>query len=402
MNPPNVSRREMLRTTVGACGALAVAPMINLGRYRLFAHSPAEYSARAIRLVQNSVVIDMLSPITLNFPLMRKWFNDPETFTDADFRRYQESGIDVFHIAVGTGGPEAYDRTLGFISSWNSFLAGQDTRFMRIDSAADLETVTDSGKVGILLGVQNAAHFRRPDDVDTFYHLGQRVAQLTYNRRNLIGDGSTERTDSGISDFGVSIIERMNEIGMALDVSHSGDQTTLDAFEISKQPVLITHSNCRTLVPGHPRNKTDEAIRAMARSGGVMGITGVRNFVKDREPTTIEDMLDHYDHVADLVGVEHVGVGSDIDLDGYDDMPPEDYERLRESYKGSYAFREKIDIEGVDHPKRMFDLTEGLIRRGYDDPEIEAILGGNFRRVLSEIWTVPERAEESADAGAAA
>lgn len=402
MSPSDLSRREMLRMTAGACGALAVAPMINLGRYRLFSQVPTEYSARAIRLVQNSVVIDMLSPITLNFPLMERWFNDPETFTDADFQRYEESGIDVFHIAVGTGGPDAYDDTLGFISSWNSFLAGQDTRFMRIDSAADLETVADSGKVGILLGVQNSEHFRTPDDVDRFYHLGQRVSQLTYNARNLIGDGSTERTDGGISDFGVSIIERMNELGMAVDVSHSSDRTTLDAFELSKRPVLITHSNCRALVPGHPRNKTDEAIRAMARSGGVMGITGVRNFVKDREPTTIEDLLDHYDHVADLVGVEHVGVGSDIDLDGYDDMPPEDYERLRESYKGSYAFREKLDIEGVDHPKRMFDLTEGLIRRGYDDSEIEAILGGNFRRVLSEIWTVPERAEESADAGAPA
>jgi len=238
----------------------------------------------------------------------------------------------------------------------------------------------------VILGLQNAQHFRRLDDVNTFRDLGQRVAQLTYNSRNLIGNGSTERRDDGLSDYGVAVVQRMNEVGMAVDVSHCGDRTTLDAFEVSRRPVLITHSNCRALVPGHPRVKSDEAIRAMAKSGGVMGITAVRMFVRDREPTTIEHVLDHFDHVAKLVGVEHLGVGSDIDLDGYDDMPPELNKRLRAGYKGSYGFREKIDVEGLDHPKRMFDLTEGLIRHGYNDPDIEGVLGGNFVRVLSDIW----------------
>jgi len=126
----------------------------------------------------------------------------------------------------------------------------------------------------------------------------------------------------------------------------------------------------------------------MAASGGVMGITSVRMFVKNDEPTTVEHFLDHFDHVKKLAGVEHLGVGSDIDLEGYDDMPAEENRRLRAGYKGSYGFREKIDIEGVDHPKRIFDLTEGLIRRKYTDREIELVLGGNFKRVLSQIWSV--------------
>jgi len=395
MDAARMTRRELLGTAARVAGAWAFAPMINIGRYRLFPGGQ-EYSARAVRLVRESLVIDMLSPLTLNFGQMRRWFQNPASFTDADFRRYLESGIDVFHVAVGIGGPDAHQATLRFIASWNAFLAGQHGRFARVDSAADLDALKGSGKVGILLGVQNSQHFRTVNDVDMFHGMGQRVSQLTYNSRNLIGDGSTERTNAGISDFGVAIIQRMNEVGMAVDVSHCGDQTTLDAFEISRKPVLITHSNCRALVPGHPRTKTDEAIRAMARSGGVMGITGVRMFVKADEPTTIEHMLDHYDHVARLVGVEHLGVGSDIDLDGYDDMPPEENERLRAGYKGAYGFREKIDIEGVDHPKRMYDLTEGLIRRGYSDDDIRGILGGNFRRVLAEIWNVPERPREAA------
>ena len=180
----------------------------------------------------------------------------------------------------------------------------------------------------------------------------------------------------------------MNKVGMAVDVSHCGDKTTLDAFEISKKPVLITHSNARVLVNGHPRCKTDEAIKKVGAAGSVMGITGVRMFVKADEPTSVEDVLNHFDHVRKLIGPEHLGVGSDIDLYGYDAMPPELNKQLRASYKGSYGFREKIDIEGLNHPKRMFDLTEGLIRRKYTDADIQGILGGNFARVLKQIWTV--------------
>jgi membrane dipeptidase len=385
---PPVSRRSLLAQVAAASLATVAAPMINLGRYRLFGQSAPEYSARAISLVQRSLVIDMLGVFTLNFPEQAKWEANPETFPEEKYKEFLESGINVFHPAVGLGGVNAYETALQWFASWNAFIAGSDTRLMRIDSANDFARVKASKKIAIILGLQNSQHFRRPADVDLFHALGQRVSQLTYNSRNLIGNGSTERRDEGISDFGVAIVERMNQVGMAIDVSHCGDRTTLDAFELSKRPVLITHSNCRVLANGHPRDKSDEAILAVKKSGGVMGITGVRMFVRDREPTTIEHALDHFDHVARLIGPEHLGVGSDIDLHGYDDMPPELNRQLRAGYKGSYGFREKIDIEGLDHPKRMFDLTEGLIRRKYSDANIEGILGGNFRRVLSEIWTV--------------
>jgi membrane dipeptidase len=381
-NSHPVTRRNMLK---GVAAVVAV-PMIHRGRFRLFAGSSTEYSGRAIDLVGRSTVIDMLAVLTLDFNKQNKWFKDPETFTAADFQPYKESGINVFHPAVGMGGPNAYESVLQFFASWNGFLANGQDYFMRIDSVADLKRVKQSGKLGIILGVQNSEQFRRPDDVDFFRGLGQRVSQLTYNARNLIGNGSTERRDEGISDFGVSIIERMNKVGMAVDVSHCGDRTTLDAFEISKKPVLITHSNCRELVPAHPRLKTDEAIKKVGQAGSVMGITGVRMFVKGDEPTTVEHVLDHFDHVRKLIGPEHLGVGSDIDLYGYDAMPPELNKQLRAGYKGSYSFREKIDIEGLNHPKRIFDLTEGLIRRKYSDADIEGILGGNFERVLSQIW----------------
>ena len=329
----------------------------------------------------------MLGVLTLDFAKQNRWLANPESFTTADLQPFKDSAIHIFHVAVGLGGPEAYDRTLRLFASWNGFIANHDQHFMRIDSPADLNRAKSSNKIGIMIGLQNSEQFRRPDDVDFFYGIGQRVSQLTYNTRNLIGNGATERRDEGISDFGVAIIERMNKVGMAIDVSHCGDRTTLDAFEISKKPVLITHSNCRALVPGHPRLKTDEAIKKVGQAGSVMGITGVRMFVKGDEPTTVEHALDHFDHVVKLIGPEHVGVGSDMDLYGYDAMPAEQNKQLRAGYKGSYAFREKIDIEGLNHPKRMYDLTEGLVRRKYSDAAIQGILGGNFKRVLSAIWT---------------
>ena len=383
-----ISRREAIKGIAAAGAGVLAAPMFNRGRFQLFANSPTEYSTRAIDLMQRSTVMDMLCVLTLDFAKGNRWMADPESFTLADLQPFKDSGINVIHPAVGLGGPNAYDSALRFFAAWNAFIANHDEHMMRIDSAADLARVKKSGKLGILLGLQNSDQFRTPNDVDLFRGLGQRVSQLTYNSRNLIGNGSTERRDEGISDFGIAIIERMNKVGMAVDVSHCGDRTTLDAFDISKKPVLITHSNCRALVGDHPRCKTDEAIKKVKNSGGVMGITGVRMFVKVDEPTTIEHVLDHFDHVRKLIGSEHLGVGSDIDLYGYDKMPPEANKQLRAGYKGSYGFREKIDVEGLDHPKRMFDLTEGLIRRKYSDAEIEGVLGGNFKRVLGQIWTV--------------
>lgn len=384
-----ISRRDVLRTAASAAGFIVGAPFLNLGKHRLLAWSGQEYTTRCVDLVKGSLVIDMLGLTTLNGEVSDRWGPDYADLTPEDVDEIRTSEIDVFHIASGVGGrtaDDAYRNVLAFVGAYNSIVANRPDVYVRIDSAADLATVHDSDRAGILIGVQNSQHFRSVSDVAVFHSLGQRVSQLTYNSRNMIGNGSTERVDGGISDFGVGIVEEMNAVGMAVDVSHSGDQTTLDACEVSRAPVLYTHSNARALNPGHPRCKTDEAILRMAETGGVMGITGVRNFVAGQEPTTIEHYLDHFDHVRDLIGVEHLGIGSDIDLHGYDDMPAEAYAALKANYKGSYAFRDKIDIDEIAHPKRMFDVTDGLIRRGYTDDHIRGILGGNFQRVLGEIW----------------
>jgi membrane dipeptidase len=382
------------RTALATLGmTLASAPAILRRRYRLFAGVDAEYSARAVGLVQSSTVVDLLNQFqfrdySVKPPAIEQWLTRPGTFTAEDIVRYRESGITVF--ALGSG-PDSYERAIRYFADWNGFLAGYSDWVTRIDDALDFARAKAQRKVGVMLTYQNSAHFRTPDDVETFFGLGQRISQLTYNFDNKIGSGFLENRDGGLSVFGLSILERMEQTGMAVDVSHCGDQTTLDALAAAKKPVLITHGNARALVPGHLRCKTDEAIQKMAKTGGVMGISMIRFMVRAEEPVTIDHVLDHVDYVSKLVGVEHVGIGSDLDVVGNaNDIGGGGFDPTTQPNFSRYQYHAgpdgRINIKGLDHPKRVFDFTEGLIRRGYKDGDVRLILGENAVRALGQIW----------------
>ena len=354
-------RREFLRKCVLSGGAVAVAPMLNFGRARLYAGSERQYSVRTIELVERSVVIDMLGLLTQDWPKLYRWHDDPSSFETADFERLRNSGITMFHPAVDLNAADPHTASVRLLNAWNGFLQAHPDKLLRISGCEDLTACRQSNRIGILLGMQNSDHFRTAADVSYFYSLGQRTSQLTYNGPNRIGYGCLERTDLGLTPFGLSVVEAMNRTGMIIDVSHAGERTTLEAFEASSRPVLITHSNCKALA-AHPRCKSDEVIKTMARRNGVMGITSIRAFVSRETNVTVDDALNHFDHVARLVGPQHVGIGSDTDLEG-----------------------RKLDVRGLSHVYRVYELTEGLVRRRYSDSDIEGILGGNFRRVLSSI-----------------
>jgi membrane dipeptidase len=344
--------------------------MINRGRFSLFAQSETEYAARTVDLVQRSTVIDMLGLLTLDYRKLASWETDARRFQQSDYVRLKDSGITVFHPAVGYTSGDIYTESLRDITGWNAFITAHGSQFRRVECAADFDRAKAQGTMGILLGLQNSEHFRTVEDVDRFHALGQRVSQLTY-AGNRIGSGSSDATDRGLSEYGAAIVQRMNKAGMAVDISHCGNQTSLEAIAASRKPILVTHSNCRALVPNSARCKTDEIIKRMAANGGVMGVTMVRIFVRAGGPATIEDVLDHIDHVVKLAGIEHVGIGSDVDLDGRD---------------LSVHSPRKLDLDGIDYAKKIYDLTERLVRRNYSNQNIELILGGNFKRALSEIW----------------
>ncbi len=356
------------------------APMMNRGRFAL-AGSQREYSRRAIDLVHDSLVIDMLGLVTLNWDRLYRWQTEPAAFGKTDQGRLAESGINVFNPAVDLNARNPFVATQDWLKKWNRFIDSHPGALLRIDSAADLQRARAGKRTGIILGFQNGDHFRSAADVAHFYGLGQRISQLTYNSTNALGSGCMEGADRGLTPLGASVIQEMNRLGMAVDASHSGERTTIETIQASKKPVLITHSNCYALNP-HPRCKSDYAIRLVASKGGVFGITSIRRFVREQDPTTVEDVLDHFDHAVQLAGIEHVGVGSDTDLEGRD----------KRGLPG------RMDIDGLDNVLRMYALTEGLVRRGYSDANIRLILGGNFARVLKDVWTAPQKAEVSAAA----
>ena len=245
-------------------GIGAAASILSL---RAFAADPEhKYSKKVMDLVERVLVVDMLGPLKLDFR--------PEAYaeplSEQDAAMFRICGITAFHNSVGVGGPNAYDEALQFICAWSGFAGRNSDVFSLVGIAADLDQAKAKHKIAVIMGLQNAEQFREPKDVKEFYQLGLRCAQLTYNSQNYIGSGSTDRVDGGISDYGVEIIKAMNEVGMLIDVSHSGDRTTLDAIELSPRPIAFTHSNCRAL-NNHPRLKTDEAIQKLARKGGRHG-----------------------------------------------------------------------------------------------------------------------------------
>jgi len=381
------------RTALGRLGVtLVAAPAILRGRFRVFTGAAAEYSARCIKLMEESIVVDLLNQFRFQDfaekpPRIERWLKEPGALSAADADIYRGSRMTA--VALGHS-PADYDEGIRFFADWNGLLAGYSDWFTRIDDASDFARAKAAKKLGIMITFQNSQHFRRADDVNTFWGLGQRISQLTYNMNNGIGSGFLEQRDGGLSMFGLSIVERMNQVGMAVDLSHCADQTTMDGIAASKRPVVFTHANCRALAPSLTRLKTDEAIKGMAKTGGVMGVAFIRFMVREQEPVTIEHVLDHVDYAAKLVGVEHVAVGSDLDMVGNPNPIGGGMDPKKQPNFDRYHFHTdsagKLTITGLDHPKRMFDLTEGLIRRRYNDADITGIVGGNAVRVLTRIW----------------
>jgi membrane dipeptidase len=223
--------------------------------------------------------------------------------------------------------------------------------------------------------------------LDVAYARGLRSFMLTYNQMDNIGVGCTERVDAGLSMFGLDAVKHCNDLGIIVDVSHCGHLTTMDACRHSKKPVNANHTAARG-VYAHARGKSDEALRAIAGTGGVIGIVAVPAFLTDREQPSIECMFDHIDYVADLVGLQHVAIGTDWPLQAPDDVLAA---ALGAGAK-SIGFREedRLDLTkrlvGFDDCRDLPNVTRGLVKRGYSDEEIRAILGENALRVFAEVW----------------
>jgi membrane dipeptidase len=384
MKRSSVSRREFLRR---AGSAALAAPFVLRSRYRLFAHSNEEYPERVVRLIREELVIDMLNQFLYRKDketVLNDWLSKPGAFKQSDFEFFTNSGVNAVNFGDGA---KSLDDAEKLFAKWNSFLLDYPQWLARINSADDFEKVKTQGRYGIIFGLQSSAQFENLDAVNTCYGYGQRISQVSYNFRSLVADGAFEPRDAGVSEYGQKVIERMNQVGMAVDLGHASDRTKLDACEMSKAPVILSHGNCRALIPDAPRASTDEAIQKLAKKGGVMGITCIAFMVKSTEPVTVEDVVNHFDHVRDLVGIEHVGLGSDAGVESNDLGDPKILKDMLTKADPRYHVHGTHEIvEGLEGQKRVYDLTTAFVRRGYTDEQLRLVLGQNWRRVLGEIW----------------
>ncbi len=254
----------------------------------------------------------------------------------------------------------------------------------------DFERAKGSGRTAIVMNFQNATMLEGDaDNVEALHALGMRSFQLTYNSRNRLGDGCLERTNAGLSDFGVEVVERMNQVGVMIDLSHCGQQTTLDGIAFSSKPVAITHTMCAALrTDGHPRAKTDRQMRACADKDGVVGMVALGYFVGP-DPggtTTIETYADHIEHAASVVGYEHVGLSTDFPPDGISPWATRKnwYEPRLRRFKPSYQVRWPPWIPELDTTDRFRNLVAVLGRRGWKEKQIERLLGLNWLRLFQD------------------
>jgi membrane dipeptidase len=254
-------------------------------------------------------------------------------------------------------------------------------------SAEDL-AIDGSPSLNLLMGFQGAEPLEHSfHAVSIFYELGVRVIQLTYNDQNLLGSGCLEPHDTGLTHFGIQVVREINRLGMVVDLTHVGKRTSLDAIHASSAPVVFSHSNARA-VRENPRNLDDEQLDAVAQCNGVVGIAAFADFVADttKGQPALDDMLDHVVYVADRIGIEHVGIGTDImETSGAAGIWWNANTKRRYPEICGAMDEHMHGIRGVERWEDFANITDGLLRRGCSEDEIKKIIGGNFRRVFAGI-----------------
>ena len=302
---------------------------------------------------------------------------------------YVEGGVTV--VAPSLAANHDAGQAIKRIADWMKIIREQEDKLLHVTEVEDFRRAKAQGKLGILFHFQNSLPLEQSIELlDVYKALGVRIIQLTYNVKNFVGDGCLERTDAGLSDFGVRLIKAMNRAGIAVDCSHTGMQTTFDAMDVSEYPVVFSHSLVKT-VRDSPRNLTDEQIKRVAEMGGVIGMNGFPPFVADTSRPTLDDLLKHVDYIAELVGIDHVGLG--IDFEYIDESMQKDslahydyFVKTGQWNPDDYPPPPYYYPQGLDDPRYFPNLTKALLERGYDEDETKKVLGGNFMRVYAQIW----------------
>ncbi|WP_310221562.1 dipeptidase [Neorhizobium sp. 2083] len=285
---------------------------------------------------------------------------------------------------------ENFREGIGYVSEWKRFLRENDDILRPVRTAADIHAAKAENKTGIIIGWQNTSPLEdKLDYVEIFKDLGVGIMQLTYNTQNYSGAGYLEEVDSGLTGFGREILAEMNRVGVLCDLSHVGDKTSADVIARSKSPVCISHILPRAL-KDVKRNKPDELFVACAEKGGLIGVSLFAPGLAAGNDATVEDYLDAMAHIIDLVGEDHVGIGTDFSLDR---PRPGPWLLWANKDKGTARTLTEFGSVKISKPKgiqrmtEMPNLTARMLARGWSEELVLKLLGRNWLRVLDRAWT---------------
>jgi membrane dipeptidase len=348
--------------TIGAAGAVSLGAT---GLNALAAESPT----------QKALIIDAMGEIR-------------EVYTDSLCREMIESGLNSVTVTLcdpKSYEAEAYAWAMDGVLEYDRLIEKESEFWMKATSVADIQKARDAGKIALFYLFQNSTQFGKDlDNVDVFYGLGVRSSQITYNYQNWAGAGCNELAGSGLTVFGHKLVEKMNSIGMLIDLSHANMQTMADTIAASSDPVIVSHSCCKALYE-HNRNTTDENLRAIADKGGLFGVTQMRPFMTRQIDDAVHFYYQHIEHAINVAGIDHVCIGSDRDHRRL--VLTEEYlaELKREEGENFDRAEWPLYFEELNGPMRMETIWDGLAKRGMSQEDLEKVFGRNLLSLYQEV-----------------
>ncbi|MEQ8304262.1 MAG: membrane dipeptidase [Cyclobacteriaceae bacterium] len=323
-------------------------------------------------------------------------FNTSEPFTTLSpemVKNAVASGITAVNLTIGGSGGNQVEDFFRTIAMWEREMQMHPEALMQIQTVDDLRIAKETKRLGIIYGFQDCTIIGTDlSRVQLFRSFGVQIMQLTYNGRNQFADGCLVPNDQGLNPFGHDLVAELNQQKVIVDLSHCSTKTTNDGIKASKAPVAISHSGCKA-VADLPRSKRDEELKLMADKGGVIGIYLMPFLVRGRAPSD-EDVMQHIEHAVKICGEDHVGIGSDLSISPHN---------VTDAYKKSHAaFVSERKAKGIaapgedeniymfvpelNYPNRMERIADKLLSRGHKEARVEKIVGGNFVRLMKEVW----------------
>jgi membrane dipeptidase len=332
--------------------------------------TPESTGERAAALLRQSIVWDNHGCMPVARP--------HDTSFLPQLERYRAAGVSAVMLNVGFGdmGIEEHVRTLASLRGWIKARPGE---YLLLRTADDVERANATGRLAVGFDIEGAnAVADQPSLVSLYYDLGVRWMLLAYNTNNRVGGGCQDE-DKGLTPFGREVIAEMERVGMQVCCSHTGHRTVRDVFEVATRPVIFSHSNPSAVYP-HPRNIPDDLIRACAATGGVVGINGIGSFLGKNDNSS-ETFARHVDHVAQLVGPQHVALGLDY---VFDSQELDDYlSKMAHTFPAELGYEKGVRMVA---PEQLEAIVLALQRLGYGDADLRAVLGGNLMRLARTVW----------------